>query len=112
MIKKCFLYLIISLMSLHSFSQKITNVILVGPKGITEDAQEATSFIVIKYYPDSHFERLDYKKDGPLVKLRSFKDQDLKILDGRYFEYAFDGTLAKSGFYLNNSKNGEDFRIP
>lgn len=71
---------------------------MVGPNGITEDPKEATSFAVVKSYPDSHFERLDYKKAGPLIKVRTYKDLDLKILDGRYLEYATDGNwLSQDG---------------
>lgn len=107
MIRKFFLYLVISLISTYSFGQQVTNLVLVGPNNeVTTDAKEATSFIVIKQYPDSHFERLDYKKGGPLVQLRSYSDQDLKILNGRYFEYAPNGALNILGDYLNNEKNG------
>ncbi len=106
MSRKFFLYLFISFLSIHSLAQQITNIVMVGPKGITTDVQKATSFIVVKKYQDSHFERLDYKRGGPLVQLRSYSDQDLKILNGRYFEYAPDGALAILGDYLNNEKNG------
>ena len=80
---------------------------MVGPNGVTEDPQEATSFAVVKSYPDSHYERLDYKKAGPLIKVRSYKDQDLKVLEGRYFEYATNGQLTIFGSYLNNEKDGD-----
>jgi Gram-negative bacterial TonB protein C-terminal len=79
---------------------------MVGPDGVTEDAEKATAFIVIKQYPDLHFERLDYKKGAPMVMLRYYKDENLKILDGRYFEYAASGVVHLSGNYLNNAKHG------
>ena len=104
MITKCLLCLLVSFINIQVFAQQITNIVMVGPDGATDDLQKATSFIIIKQYPDSHFERLDYKKGGPLVKVRSFKDPDLKILDGRYFEYSPNGTLTISGNYLNNAK--------
>lgn len=105
MIKNYFCYLLLSLISLQALPQKVINIVMVGPDGITEDPQKANSFIVIKMYPDAHFERLDYTKGGPLVKLRTYKGEELKILDGRYFEYAENGSLALSGHYLNNAKD-------
>lgn len=106
MIKKLIIYLILSSSGTQVFSQKIINIIMVGPGGVTEDPQTATQFTVIKHYPDLHFERLDYKKGGPLIKLISYKDQDLKISDGKYLEYAENGALRVFGKYLNNAKDG------
>lgn len=89
------------------FAQKITNIILVGPNGVTDDLQKATSFIIVKETPDLHLERLDYFIGAPLVKLRTYKDSLMKILDGRYYEYSKNGSLSISGYYLNNKKTGE-----
>jgi hypothetical protein len=106
MVKNSLICLLLAVLTLHAVSQTVTNIVMVGPNGRTEDPEKATAFIVIKQYPDLHFERLDYKKGGPLVKVRSYKDQDLKILEGRYFEYAVDGTLSMVGKFTNNLRNG------
>ncbi|MDO9373265.1 MAG: energy transducer TonB [Ferruginibacter sp.] len=105
MITKFFIFLLAALASLQSYSQQVTNVVMVGPGGVTDDSKTATSFIVVKQFPDNRFERLDYKKGGPMTKLRSFKGEELKVLDGRYFEYAANGTLILSGKYSDNKKN-------
>ena len=107
MISKPVIFLLFAFISIQSFSQTITNLVMVGPGGVTEDLKKATAFIVVKQYPDSHFERLDYKIGGPLVKLRSYKDQELTILDGRYFEYAVNGTISVSGKYSNSLRDGK-----
>src|SRR5687768_11347034 len=106
MIKKYLCYFFFCFISVQAFSQIVANFVMVGPGGVTEDANVATGFIVVKQYPDLHFERLDYKKAAPLVKLRSYKDAEMKILDGRYFEYAANGSLRRSGKYKDNLKEG------
>ena len=85
------------------FSQEIVNFVLVGDKGATENIKEAHSFIVVKKYPDG-FKRLDYKIGAPLQTFRSYTDSTLTILQGSYYEYSLAGTVAKSGYYLNNLK--------
>lgn len=99
----CFLLM---MLSIHiAMAQKVTNLIFVGDNGATEDFTKAHSFIVVKQYP-SYFERLDYKKAGPMTKSRSYKDVELKILEGNYFEYRPDGTMLYAGNYLDNKKDG------
>jgi hypothetical protein len=56
-----------------AFSQDIVNMILVGKSGITEDIKEATSFIVIKEFPN-YFQRLDYKIGLPMERMRTYSD--------------------------------------
>lgn len=101
--RKTFFGIFVLLSSL-THGQKITNFVLVGPDGVTQDADKAISFIVVKQYQDNHFERLDYKKGGPMSLLRSYKDSHLEILEGKYFKYAASGALEVSGHYLNNQK--------
>jgi protein TonB len=86
-------------------AQDITNLVFVSDDGVTEDFSKAKAFIIIKQYPD-HFERLDYNKAGPMLKNRSYKDAELKILEGKYCEYLSDGSIVRSGNYLNNKKHG------
>jgi TonB family protein len=85
--------------------QEITNFVLVGPNGVTDDEKKAESFVVVKRYPD-RYERLDYKMFAPLVKSRSYKDSTLKVLHGEYYEYRPDGRLLYNGTYRENLKNG------
>ena len=89
-------------------AQQVTNLILVGPEGVTDDVKKAQNFIVIKTYPE-HYVRMDYKMSGPLIKLRSYKDSVLKILDGRYFEYRPNGKILYSGCYNENKKHDRWF---
>lgn len=98
-----FILLAILFVTLHSSAQQIVNLVLVGDNGITENIKEANAFIVIKKYPNS-FQRLDYKMDAPLVKLRNYKDSTLKILQGDYYEYAPSGAITISGYYENNAQ--------
>jgi antitoxin component YwqK of YwqJK toxin-antitoxin module len=104
--KKIFLLVVVFFISTLSFSQEIVNLVMVGDNGITEDIKKANAFIVVKKYPDG-FQRLDYKFNQPLQKLRTFSDSSLTVLQGPYYEYAFMGWLFKSGNYQNNAKDGE-----
>ncbi len=89
-----------------AYGQQVTNVVLVDKDGVTNDVRKAESFIIIKQFPKT-FERLDYKKDGPMIKLRSYKDSSLVILDGRYFEFRLNGTMLFMGNYKDNEKSGD-----
>ncbi len=105
---KCLLFLLsICLSQFTVAAQEIVNIVLVGDNGITEDAKKATSFIVIKHYNDSAFERLDYKMSAPLIKLRTYSDSNLSVLQGRYMEYRTSGELHIIGEYNNNLKEKE-----
>ncbi len=92
--------------SILSYSQEIVNVVLVGDEGITEDIKKANAFIVVKKYPNS-FQRLDYKFNQPLQKLRTYSDSTLTVLQGPSYEYAFMGWLLLSGNYKDNTKDGD-----
>lgn len=91
---------------LSSHGQKITNLILVGTNGVTEDVKQAHSFILVKELPNHGFERYDYKVHGPLVKLKTYKDTAMTVLDGRYLDYYPSGYLRVWGHYLSNQKTG------
>ena len=88
-------------------AQEIVNIILVGDEGITEDIKKAHSFIAIKKYSENLFERLDYKLGAPLVKLRSYGDSNLTILNGPYLEYYPSGELNIKGQYENTFREGD-----
>lgn len=89
-----------------SKAQRITNFILYNDDGITQNADKATGFIVIKEGTNQHFIRSDYKMRGPLKKHRTYKDTALKVLDGPYYEYAPDGRISIIGNYKDNKKDG------
>jgi periplasmic protein TonB len=93
----CFLFIS------NTNAQEIVNFVLVGDKGITQNINEAHSFIVIKKYP-GNYQRLDYKIGAPLETLRSYSDSTLEILQGNYYAYTPDGKIALSGYYHNNLK--------
>jgi hypothetical protein len=87
----------------NSTAQEITNFVLVGPDGITDDEKKAQSFVVVKRFPD-HYERLDYKAGAPMIKNRSYTDSTLKTLHGAYYEYHPNGRLYYEGSYKDNQK--------
>ncbi len=105
--KQLFFLLFIFFFQCTLAAQEIVNIVYVGDNGITEDVKKATSFIVIKQYNDSSFERLDYKMSAPLVKLRTYSDSNLTLLQGRYMEYHPSGELHIIGEYINNLKEKE-----
>ena len=74
----------------HASAQTVTNIVLVGQKGVIDDLKKATSFIVVKQFP-THFERLDYKNGGPMGKSRCFKDSNLTVLEGSFYQYRPNG---------------------
>lgn len=104
--KKTVLAILLGFASLLCSGQKISNIILVGPNGVTTDENEAHSYIVVKHYKEGYFERLDYKKGGPLKKMRTYKDTSMTILDGGFYEYDKDGYLTMAGQYKDNKKVG------
>jgi len=99
--------LLLSVIVLNAPAQEIVNIVLVGDEGITEDIKKARSFIAIKKYSENLFERLDYKLGAPLVKLRSYRDSNLTILNGPYLEYYPSGELNIKGQYENSLQEGD-----
>ncbi len=85
-------------------AQEIVNIVLVGNDGITQNIKEAQSFILVKKYPGSVFERLDYHLGEPLELLRSYNDSNLNELQGAYLEYHPNGLLRVRGQYRKNQK--------
>ncbi|MES2848932.1 MAG: TonB family protein [Bacteroidota bacterium] len=105
--KQLFLAFILITFSYTASSQEIVNIIYVGDSGITEDVKQAHSFIAIKQYPGSVYERLDYRLGGPLTMLRTYNDTNLANLDGKFLTYDGSGALVTSGQYYNNQKTGD-----
>ncbi len=67
----------------NCFAQEIVNVVLIKGDSITQNPKEADAFVIMKKF-ESHLQRLDYKKNAPLLKERNFTDSTLSILDGKY----------------------------
>ena len=95
-----------SLLTVEANAQKIINLVFVGDKGATENIKEAKFFIVVKDV-EGKLQRLDYKISGPLIKESNYLDSNLQILDGPFYEYALDGSLAVAGKYINNLKEND-----
>lgn len=89
--------------ALQGFTQDIVNLVFIGKDGVTDDINQAHSFIVIKKYPE-RYQRIEYKLSAPLIRLRNYSDSLLKILHGPFYEYAPDGSLSQTGYYANNLK--------
>jgi len=77
--------------------------------GITKNPKKAKYLIIVKKYGDRSFERLDYNFSGPLITIRTYKDSNLSILNGRYMEYSSTGYLSSDGQYSQNKKDGDWF---
>ena len=101
--KKNIILILLLFTAINIKAQKIINVVLVGEDGVTDDVKKAESFIIVKKFVD-YFERLDYKKAGPLIKSRSYKDSNLTVLNGNFYAYRPNGTILYSGKYSNNKK--------
>lgn len=86
------------------YSQKVTKIVFIGEKGIVKDYKEAKSFIVMKKFPDGSFQRLNYKKRGPLESLQTYGDGTLSFFEGRYYSYT-NGNLNCMGYYNQNKKD-------
>ena len=97
----------ISLITLTGLAQNVTNLILVGDNGVTENIKEAHSFVLIKELDDKRFVRADYKLYGPMRKLKTFSDTALTILEGDFLEYRPSGMILTKGFYENNLRSGK-----
>ena len=85
--------------------QAIVNIVLLGDKGETEDIKATKYFIVIKAFPGTVFQRLEYKMHAPMQKLKTYGDSLLEVLNGDYLEYAGNGSLYIKGYYTNNLKD-------
>jgi protein TonB len=92
--------------SLLASSQKIINVVWSDEKGITTEIEKAKYLIVVESYGDTSFERLDYNFAGPRQRKRTYKDADLKILNGEFADYNQNSYISSKGNYINNKKEG------
>lgn len=73
---------------------------------VTEDVKKAKFLVVLEQVNDTSFQRLDYNFAGPMETLTTFRDRDLKILNGNYADYNTNGYLATTGQYVNGKKDG------
>jgi TonB family protein len=88
-----------------AIGQKVTKIVLLGENGIVQDTKLARSFIVMKKYPDGSYQRLNYKKRGPLQSLQTYGDSTLSFYEGKYLAYHANGNLNCMGYYLKNKKD-------
>ncbi|HEY5408422.1 MAG TPA: TonB family protein [Ginsengibacter sp.] len=92
--------------SISGFAQKILGSVMADENGVTNNQKKAKFLIVEKQINDSSFERLDYNFAGPMIATSTFRDKNLKILNGDYAGYHPNGYLATTGNYINNKKDG------
>lgn len=78
-------------------SQKIIGSVMTDDKGITNKQKDAKFLIVEKQINDTDFEKLDYLFAGPMIRMASFKDKGLTILNGYYSDYHTNGFIATTG---------------
>lgn len=98
--------LFLAFLSTHLLhAQRITKIVLLGEKGIVQDIKLARSFIVMKKYPDGSYQRLNYKKRGPLESLQTYGDSSLSFFEGNYYKYNENGNLSCKGYYNQNKKD-------
>lgn len=104
--KKIIIFLTYMFIVFGVSAQKVTYVIMMGPNGVTKNESEAQFFAIVKEYSGGKFERLDYNKNGPMRNLRTYKDAELMVLNGAYYEYNAAGEMRYAGQYGNNKKCG------
>ena len=102
---KIMLFLLAIIASFASNGQRVTKIVLLGENGIVHDIKMARSFIVMKKYPDGTYQRLNYKKRGPLQSMQTYGDSTLSFYEGKYLAYNPNGNLNCMGYYLGNKKD-------
>lgn len=103
---KFLLFYFVFSISASGYSQKIIGSVMTDENAITNDVKKAKFLIVEKQINDSDFEKLEYYFTGCLITRASFRDKELKLLNGEYADYHPNGYLATSGQYINNKKDG------
>jgi antitoxin component YwqK of YwqJK toxin-antitoxin module len=104
--KKIFFLLLSFLaISVSIRAQKLMKIVYVKDGVVTSNAKEANLLIAIRSV-DGRYERNDYTLNGPLIRVKTFKDMNQTILEGNYLEYDKNGNLQLAGYYTNNVKSG------
>lgn len=104
--KMFFLLLSFLAASVNMQAQKLMKVVYVKDGAITKNTREADLLIAIRSV-NGGYERNDYTMNGPLLRVKTFKDIDQTILEGNYLEYDKKGNLQLAGYYTNNVKSGK-----
>lgn len=94
--------------SLTTHAQKLMKIVYVSKGAITTNTKEAEWLIAIRNV-NGRYQRNDYTMNGPLKRVKTFKDLNQTILDGPYLEYDNKGCLQLAGFYTDNKKSGKWF---
>lgn len=89
-------------------AQKLMKTVYVNKGAITPHAKEAEWLIAIRNV-DGRYERNDYKMNGPLKRVKTFKDLNQTILEGNFLEYDDNGNLQVAGYYTDHKKSGKWF---
>lgn len=89
-------------------AQKLMKTVYVNKGAVTSNPKEAEWLIAIRNV-DGRYERNDYTMNGPLKRVKTFKDLNQTVLEGNYIEYDNNGNIQVAGFYTNNKKSGKWF---
>ncbi len=94
------------LLPLLSNAQKLMKVVYVKDGIITSNSKEANMLIAFRSV-NGLYERNDYTMNGPLRRVKTFKDVGQTVVEGNYLEYNKNGNLVMAGYYINNERSGK-----
>lgn len=106
--KKITFLLIFSLLPALISAQQLMKIVYVNKGAIVANPKEAEWLVAIRKV-NGLYERNDYVMNGPLKKVKTFKDLNQTILEGNYLEYDDKGNLQLAGYYTDNKKSGKWF---
>lgn len=105
MLKPLLIVCIAGLLPLFTSAQKLMKIVYVKDGIITGNAKEANMLIAFRSV-NGLYERNDYTMNGPLRRVKTFKDTKQTVLEGNYLEYNKNGNLVMAGYYFDNEKSG------
>lgn len=105
MLKPLLIVCIAGLLPLFTSAQKLMKIVYVKDGIITGNAKEANMLIAFRSV-NGLYERNDYTMNGPLRRVKTFKDTKQAVLEGNYLEYNKNGNLVMAGYYFDNEKSG------
>jgi len=95
----------VGLLPFFANAQKLMKIVYVKDGIITSNTKEANMLIAFRSV-NGLYERNDYTMNGPLRRVKTFKDSKQTILEGNYLEYNKSGNLVMAGYYFENEKSG------
>ena len=105
MLKSLLIVCLAGLLPLFTGAQKLMKIVYVKDGIITGNAKEANMLIAFRSV-NGLYERNDYTMNGPLRRVKTFKDTKQAVLEGNYLEYNKNGNLVMAGYYFDNEKSG------